>query len=1394
MHSFAAKRRNSPWLKALLCGGVALAAVLSPVRTSQAQPYDCLSPDPSMWPPPAKPYFMLIVDTSGSMIGCTNPSSSGYQWPDSCPSTAPKNSCNMEPTRLNDAKCALRQTVQAFAGEVNFGLSTFAVHLSGCSNGVVPDSCTASNGNCNPPNALGTEGEFYSANGCTVSPFPDYVSGDGQSCGNWPRCNPGAGPPAPNLAENSWRNGGNIVVDMLRDSSPPGPSNVSTLLEWFDGRTDNSREIFALGGTPTGGALRSVQQYFLSGWNPVWDHDNYCASGFSTTSPTPMTSGDPACRNLNVLLVTDGDANCGSGNNQAGAVAAATAMFGTGVTFGGKNYKIKTHVIGFAGANKTNTDAIAAAGGTTTSLVASNEVELAQALANIIAGAIKPETCNNADDNCNTCIDEGYGHFCNTGTGKVCCAWSNTTQRNACLTNYQASITSGNPQGNLDLLPCTTVPQSQNPATWLCYDPKEICDNIDNNCNGQTDEGFTKCGSPLHCPLPETCNGLDDNCDGIIDNSAGSGVPYSACPGGCTPSAEICDGCDNDCDGFADEGIADIPCGFSPPANCAGVRHCQHAGPAPGYPGTNVGVGNCITSGPKGFGSCQFSTQSEICDGLDNNCNGTIDEGIPPVPCTPNPALKYKEDGFPNSQCTKGVLPCNGTCTGGTGPSLEVCDGIDNDCDGQVDEGVPNLGAACGLATGQCKKGVTACVGGVVICQGGTPPQPESCNGLDDDCDGTSDNAPLTDQPAAPGCWTEPAGGCSPACSHQNLTWCPPAGGTCQGTGTLTSPCQTGTLVCDGANKWKCQGGTKPITEVCDGADNNCNGQKDESLGPPIGVACGSDVGECKKGLNVCDNGTIKCNGGQGPVTELCNGKDDDCDGTIDNGIPLGGACNATYDTNAYPGDRTKGQCKPGVTACDGNGGQICNGGVGPSPEVCDGIDNDCDGQIDEPGPAPDGINGTEDPLQPGTKIGDACGVNKGECKQGQWICDKGKFACGGGIGPSPEQCDCLDNDCDGVVDNGNPAPGPLLCNPGKTCVELQAGLCQCAEPCGSGEFPCPTGSLCKQVKKSGTQTNAGDFCVSDNCGDCSTKTVKDPTTGNVLCAPKGSAGTLPECLCKGNKCVHPCDGIQCSTGQECALQGPAAGTCQPTGNCFFFGCPDGQLCNGGLCVGDPCSPNPCPAGEACKPNTTFDAPRCVGSCASVSCQAGEVCFEGQCTATGCGTDCPSGQVCQGDGDGGFGCGPDKCVTEGGLPCADGSFCNPATGACGNDPCEGVVCPDAQECVAGECSWAPEAGTGGAGGGSGTGGSGATGGNSDAGLGGSGNNGTGAGTSGTPEKGAWGLATGGGGCACRTGTPERIPPLGIALLGAAFALAASRRRKKLNGKRPVDSLIEGDRS
>ncbi|MBK7579153.1 MAG: hypothetical protein IPI67_03015 [Myxococcales bacterium] len=1346
---------------------LAVSAVLSAPRASAQEPASCLNPDPSKWPAASRPYFMLVVDTSGSMIGCTNPSTSTYQFPSSCPSTAPKNSCNMEPTRINDAKCALRNTVQAFSGEVNFGLATFPVRMAGCGNGACVDTCTAANGSCTLTAGVGTSGEYYSGNGCTVSGFPN-ASG-GTSCGNLPSC-PGTGPAAPNFAKGTWRNGGNLVVDMLQDPTwgpNPPPTNVPELLKWFDGNCNESKELFAIGGTPIAGSLRTTAEYMRAGWNLGWTNANYCQNP-TFTSSTPVTTSDRACRNLNVILVTDGDEGC---DTDADGVAAAQDLFQNGVTLGTQNWKVKTHVIGFAGASQAKVDAIAAAGGTVAALSANSEVQLSQALAKIISSGIKPEVCNNTDDNCNGCTDEGYNHYCNQRTD--CC----TLARATCLSQYTASITPANPQGDLTKLPCVNQAQSSQPPTWLCYNPTEQCNGADDNCNAQIDEGVLRCGNPLHCPTPEICNNDDDNCDGVIDNASGSGVPYSACPNNCQPSAEICDGCDNDCDGVADDGVAAIPCGFSPPGNCAGTQSCLSTGQA-------VPVGGCVAAGvPKGFGSCNNTPQTEICDGLDNNCNGTVDEGISPVACTipGKPGLVYN-DTFPQSQCVKGLLPCNGTCTGFIGPTAEVCDGIDNDCNGSVDDAIPGLGQPCGIQGGICTKGATACVGGALVCQGGNPPQPEKCNGVDDDCDGSVDDAPLSDQPTTPGCWNLPATGCNPVCSHANAQWCPPPGGTCSGKGTLSDPCQAGSLVCNGTQGWKCQGGKTPSGEVCDGVDNDCNGSTDDNL-TGVGQDCGLTTPPCAPGKTACVNGAIECQGGVKPTAEVCNGKDDNCNGIVDDGLGLGGPCSPTYDTNLYPGDRTKGVCTPGVSACDsgGTGKTICQGGVGPSPEICDGIDNDCDGKVDEPGPAPDGIDGTTNPSDPNQKIGDACGTDQGECKKGQLICDSGKFVCANAVGPQPEQCDCQDNDCDGKIDNtngaGNDAGGLPICSPGKTCVEVTAGVCQCAVPC-KGEI-CPGGATCENVTKSGT-TETGPFCVNDPCGDCKAKTVKNPTTGEVVCGPKATtAGGLPECVCKGDLgCQSPCFGVQCPSGQACAPSGPAVGSCQPDNNCNFFGCKTGEACSNGNCVDDPCDPNTCAADEVCKPNESFTEPRCVKSCAAVTCQAGELCVEGTCTPTGCGVDCPTGQVCAGDGDAGFACAPNKCSSDAGLACSNGAYCDPATGSCGNDPCTAVKCPAGQSCELGECQKEPEPDGGGTGGTSGTGGaSGAAG--KDGGGGAGGTSGAAGSAGSSAPKGVWGLATGGGGCACTSaGERGRATPFALALF-ALGALTFTTRRRRL---------------
>src|SRR5690606_34171592 len=146
-------------------------------------------------------------------------------------------------TRLNGAKCALSQTVQAFAGAVNFGLATYPFMLSGCPGGACSDACTDPSGSCSlssPTGLPGFEGQFY---GCSVDAFANTTP---TGCGNTPDC---AGTEYPSPFAGGWRNGANIVVDMLRDPTwDPGskpPSNVSELLSWFDGDCTDSRELFA---------------------------------------------------------------------------------------------------------------------------------------------------------------------------------------------------------------------------------------------------------------------------------------------------------------------------------------------------------------------------------------------------------------------------------------------------------------------------------------------------------------------------------------------------------------------------------------------------------------------------------------------------------------------------------------------------------------------------------------------------------------------------------------------------------------------------------------------------------------------------------------------------------------------------------------------------------------------------------------------------------------------------------------------------------------------------------------------------------------------------------------------------------------------------------------------
>jgi hypothetical protein len=1352
----AARGKPGYLLHGLAAGAAILAASAWFTPTARAaEPPECLSPNPADWPAPAKPYFMIAFDTSGSMMNPVpfvgNP-------------VLPSCGAAYGATRVGHGRCAIKNTIDAYAGQANFGLATYATQLSGCG----PGACTQ------PPPPASTWQT------CTVSLLPGDAPGT--------NCNGGCGPEPSAVAFSANRAGGNIVVPMLQDLNPAPATNVPDLLAWVDNDCTDSRELYASGCTPLNGILRDMFRYYSGSWtfpSSVVPNPN-----IPVLSPlTSVANGEKACRSVNVILVTDGDETCDV--NPTDAVDAAKKLF-AGFNKDGIAWKVRTYVINFSGGVKANTDQIARAGtgdltpatkdagdpvGVTDSFQAENEVDISLALSQIIGSSIQTETCDNKDNNCNGCTDEGFSHYCNDQVAPLaakCCVWANAAARQTCLNTYNGTITPQNPQGNLAKLPCTTPAQFLDPTTWLCFDPKETCDTKDNNCNGVTDEGTLTCGNPAHCPAVEVCNGQDDNCNGTIDE----GCPVCLV----APSAETCDGCDNDCDGIADNGVAQVACGLvgpNEPPNCAGVQTCK-AQQVVAQPGA------CKAGG--GFNPCTAVPQAETCDGLDNNCNGIVDDGVAALACvpagTPGNLVYFGENGNVTSQCHKGSKSCTngafGVCIGFVGPTPEICDGIDNDCDGVVDDSPVGIGQMCGINQLPCTPGTTACVNGALVCNGGVAPKPETCNGLDDNCNGLIDDPPLADAPAAGqnGCWDLPGNCCQfpPAPAQAKLVWCPPAGGQCGNSGSLSVPCHAGTLSCSGATGWICVGPSDPSGETCDGLDNDCNGSIDDGNLPMVGAACGSDTGECQSGTLVCNVGVLSCMGAVTPVQETCDNKDNDCDGTIDNNVAPMGPCIETYDMVAFPGDRSSAPCKPGVLLCDGMGNFKCQGGVAPHAELCDGQDNDCDGQKDEIGVAPDGISGTADPNDLTHVLGQACG-GMGQCAGGTWECLNGQVSCGGEQKPVPETCDCSDNDCDGVTDNQN-APGlPPICGVGsKDCVK-SADACFCSPKCNlQNEFPCPPGQTCKPVTSSQTGESLGTYCIPDSCNDCAHQTVKD---GNdkVVCAPADTPPDAncyepPVCVCRGQTgCNTPCSGKgACPMGRICTDYGPKAGQCVPN-NCYNLPCNGcGMACNGGGCVQNPCTAVTCPLTKVCKPTEDFQGHTCVDSCVGVSCPGGKACVDGACVPT-CDPACPMGKVCD-TAQSPPVCVNDKCNPD---PCTDGSFCNPASGQCTNYPCSGVLCPAGQSCDErnGQCVLIDQ-GTGG-GGGSTTGTTTST--STSGATTGSTSSSSGGGEGGT--RGVFGLATGGGGCSCEVGPQgSRLADVRWLLVGLAIALGRQRRRTR----------------
>ena len=494
---------------------------------------------------------------------------------------------------------------------------------------------------------------------------------------------------------------------------------------------------------------------------------------------------------------------------------------------------------------------------------------------------------------------------------------------------------------------------------------EELCDGIDNDCDGLVDES----GGDVYYYQDLDGDGFGN--DLVAMNFCGSPTPgYILTPGDCNDNdaginpntAELCDGLDNNCNHIIDEGWPGSIFYYDLDADGYGLEHYWvMACQQP--PGT---VNNNLDCND--HSALVFPGAVELCDALDNNCNGTIDEGL----ATGTIYYDFDGDGFGNSYYSiEGCLNAPGFVTNNLDcddnsalvfpDAVELCDAIDNNCNGTVDEG---------FATGPLY--------------------------YDFDGDGFGNlNYNIF------GCLD------APGFVANNLD--------CNDHSALVSP---------------------NAAELCDATDNNCNGTIDEGLttGTIYYDFDGDGFGNPNYSVFGCLNApgfvanNLDCDDHSALVfpdaVELCDAIDNNCNGTVDEGFATGPLY---YD---FDGDGF-GNLNYNIFGCLDAPGFVANNLdcndhsalVSPNAaELCDATDNNCNNTIDE---------GFDTGMIYSDFDGDGFGnpnysvfgcLNASGFVANNLDCnDHSAFV----YPDAAEECDAIDNNCDGIIDEGF-ATGPI--------------------------------------------------------------------------------------------------------------------------------------------------------------------------------------------------------------------------------------------------------------------------------------------------------------------------------------------------------------------------------